>query len=73
MALFSGQVLMERYRIVRLLGQGGFGAVYRAWDLTFELPCALKENSETSQAAQNQFLKEARMLRTLRHPNLPVV
>jgi serine/threonine protein kinase len=27
-----GDVLQGRYRIVRLVGQGGFGAVYRAWD-----------------------------------------
>ena len=46
MPLNTGQVLNNRYRVVKLLGQGGFGAVYRAWDLTFNLPCALKENLE---------------------------
>jgi hypothetical protein len=55
MPLAVGQVLKDRYRIIRLLGQGGFGAVYRAWDTTFETPCAIKENFETSEPARRQF------------------
>ncbi|MBN1149006.1 MAG: serine/threonine protein kinase, partial [Anaerolineales bacterium] len=73
MPLAQGQTLHNRYRIVGLLGQGGFGAVYRAWDITFEIPCAIKENTETSEAAQRQFLREAKLLHVLRHPNLPLV
>ena len=71
--LSTGQILNNRYRIVRLLGQGGFGAVYRAWDVNLSLPCALKENTETSPEAARQFLREAQLLHTLRHPNLPLV
>jgi hypothetical protein len=56
MPLSPGQILNNRYRIVKILGQGGFGAVYRAWDTTFDLPIALKENTETSPEAQRQFL-----------------
>ena len=73
MPLSQGQVLNNRYRIVRLLGQGGFGAVYRAWDTSFSLPCAVKENTESTPEAQRQFMREAQMLHTLRHPNLPLV
>ncbi|MFC1878604.1 serine/threonine protein kinase [Chloroflexota bacterium] len=73
MALQTGQVLNNRYRIVKLLGQGGYGAVYRAWDINFQMPCAVKENTETGQDAQRQFLREAKILHTLRHDCLPLV
>ncbi len=67
------QVIHNRYQIIRLVGQGGFGAVYQVWDTTLKLTCALKENFETSTAAQRQFLHEATILAKLRHPNLPRV
>ena len=73
MPLTPGQVLNARYRIVSLLGQGGFGAVYRAWDLTLKTPCAVKENFDTSPEAVRQFEREASLLAGLRHPNLPRV
>jgi serine/threonine protein kinase len=73
MSLSTGQILHNRYRIVKLLGMGGFGAVYRAWDTTFSIPCAVKENLDISPGAQRQFMREAKMLRTLKHPNLPLV
>jgi eukaryotic-like serine/threonine-protein kinase len=73
MPLNTGQVLNNRYRIVKLLGQGGFGAVYRAWDNNLKGPCALKENLDTSTNAQDQFAREASLLYNLRHANLPRV
>jgi serine/threonine-protein kinase len=73
MPLTPGQILNTRYRIVSLLGQGGFGAVYRAWDLNLHVPCAVKENLDTSDIAQRQFEHEATILATLHHPSLPRV
>lgn len=73
MSLEQGQVLNNRYRIDALLGKGGFGAVYRGWDTSFDMACAIKENNETSQDAQRQFQREAQLLHTLRHANLPLV
>lgn len=70
MALSTGTIIHQRYRVVNLLGQGGFGAVYRAWDLNLSRPCALKENLETSPEAQKQFTREAVILANLIHPNL---
>ncbi|MBN1872750.1 MAG: serine/threonine protein kinase [Anaerolineae bacterium] len=70
-------VLQNRYRIVRLLGQGGMGAVYRAWDLRLKMPVALKEmraqpglDSTTLSELRQQFRQEAAVLARLSHPNL---
>ncbi|MBP8948981.1 MAG: protein kinase [Candidatus Promineofilum sp.] len=73
MTLSTGQVLENRYRIVSLLGQGGMGAVYRAWDLNLRVPVALKENLDLSLVSREQFEREALLLAQLNHPNLPRV
>jgi len=71
--LKAGTILNNRYRIVQLMGRGGFGAVYRAWDQTLNRPCALKENQEASAQAIRQFSQEAILLANLNHPCLPRV
>jgi eukaryotic-like serine/threonine-protein kinase len=71
MTLNTGTIIVNRYRIVKLLGQGGFGAVYNAWDLNLNRACALKENLDTSPEAESQFVREAQVLANLAHPNLP--
>jgi len=73
MPLEQGNILNDRYRILSILGQGGFGAVYRAADMTLKRPCAVKENLDTTAEAQRQFEKEAIVLAQLSHPNLPRV
>ena len=70
--LGRGTVLANRYRIERLLGCGGFGAVYLATDTRFQQrQVAIKENHDP--AVLNAFLKEAELLATLQHPHLPRV
>ncbi|MBN1921328.1 MAG: SUMF1/EgtB/PvdO family nonheme iron enzyme [Anaerolineae bacterium] len=77
MALNQGQLLQNRYRVVTLLGEGGMGAVYRAWDLRLKVSVALKEMTpqpglEVSMLAQlrGQFEQEAVTLARLSHPHL---
>ena len=75
MALPPGTLLLGRYRIERVLGQGGFGAVYLAFDEILEQPCAVKENRSFSSDGGRQFLRRRapQFLANLRHPNLPRV
>jgi eukaryotic-like serine/threonine-protein kinase len=66
-------LLQGRYRLENELGRGGFGAVYKAWDINLSRPCAVKENLDTSTEAARQFAREANVLANLSHPNLPRV
>jgi serine/threonine protein kinase len=73
MPLETGVILNQRYRILSILGQGGMGAVYHAIDLNLGVDVALKENLYLSEEFARQFKREAVMLATLKHPNLPRV
>lgn len=70
----SGLQLQNRYRIIRLLGEGGYGAVYLVEDMRLGGKyLALKESFDNSGEAQQQFQLEARLLANLIHPHLPRV
>ncbi|NMC79063.1 MAG: serine/threonine protein kinase [Chloroflexi bacterium] len=79
--LKAGEVLRGRYRINRIIGQGGVGSIYLADDLRLEgRQCALKEvehdrtlPEDLLREAREQFLREATVLARLDHPNLPKV
>jgi len=78
--LQPGVILGRRYEIKRLLKAGGMGSVYEALDSRFEKQSvALKEmlNQSTGTAEQqymiDRFKEEAKILRNLRHLNLPGV
>ncbi len=79
--LKAGEILRGRYRINRIIGQGGMGSIYLADDLRLSgRLCALKEvehdrslSPELLQQAREQFFREATILARLDHPNLPKV
>ena len=73
MDILPDSTLNSRYRIIRQLGKGGMGAVYLAYDIALEHEVALKTNLQSSEHGSQQFLREARLLARLRHPNLPRV
>ena len=61
------------YRVESLLGRGGMGVVYRAWDLSLERPVALKliapELAE-DERFRARFLREPRLAASLDHPGV---
>jgi Tol biopolymer transport system component/predicted Ser/Thr protein kinase len=73
MSLEEGSILHDRYRIDGQLGKGGMGAVYLAFDQTLQIKVALKENLNLNPESERQFHREASLLASLRHPNLPRV
>ncbi|MEN6392968.1 MAG: serine/threonine protein kinase, partial [Anaerolineaceae bacterium] len=77
--LKPGEILRSRYKINRIIGQGGMGSIYLADDLRLEgRQCALKEvehdrslPEDLLKEAKEQFQREAVILARLDHPNLP--
>lgn len=64
--------LSNRYRIVRVIGQGGLARVYQAEDQLLSRVVAIKELSEEKiPQAIERFQQEAKILASLSHPNLP--
>jgi serine/threonine protein kinase len=70
---YLGEVLDGKYRIEKLLGKGGMGAVYLATHLGTERPVALKiiapEFMRQGEFVE-RFKREARAAGRLRHPNV---
>lgn len=66
-------ILQQRYQLEILLGQGGFGSVYRAHDQRLQQTVAIKETIDHTPDRVRQFEYEAHLLAGLRHPALPAV
>ena len=73
-------LVADRYRLVKMLGAGGMGIVWQAWDSRLRRPVALKmlrtqpELSEGErQLATDRAMREARITAGLHHPHAVTV
>jgi hypothetical protein len=68
----AGTILLGRYRILGLIGHGGMGEVYRAYDLILNQAVALKflGQGQMSEGALARFRNEVRIARQVSHPNV---
>jgi eukaryotic-like serine/threonine-protein kinase len=62
-----------RYKIVGELGRGGFGCVYRAFDVSVGRPVAVKVLTERGNDVLARFRNEAQVAGNLRHENIVTV
>jgi serine/threonine protein kinase len=64
---------LNRYKLTALLGQGGMGAVFKAYDLTLQRDVAVKimhPHIASQPDFQERFLQEARTAARLNHPGI---
>jgi Protein kinase domain len=61
------------YRIEEVIGRGGMGVVYRAYDLRLKRPVALKliaPSLATDERFRERFARESELVMSLEHPNV---
>ena len=74
----QGEQIEDRYLIRSKIGEGGVGAVYRAFDKHLNREVAIKrvlssESSEGIEEATEAMLQEATSLCSLQHPNIVTI
>lgn len=70
--LKSGEILDQKYRIVKLLGRGGSGYVYLAENIKIGKKWAIKE-IDCKKESRDYLYAEVEILKKLDHPSMPTV
>jgi serine/threonine-protein kinase len=69
----AGALIGQKYRLARLLGEGGMGAVWAATNELIERAVAIKlmqPSLATNAEALHRFFNEARICASIRHPGI---
>jgi tetratricopeptide (TPR) repeat protein len=64
---------LPAFRVSKLLGQGGFGAVFKAERVSDGSPCAIKVARADNATAGDSLVREADALRAVGPPHVPAV
>jgi eukaryotic-like serine/threonine-protein kinase len=75
-ALAVGGVVDNKYRVDAVIGQGGMGAVFRAWDLRLERAVAIKvvrADLLGDPESRARFRRESQIVARLQHPAIVTV
>jgi predicted Ser/Thr protein kinase len=62
-----------KYEVVELIGEGGFGRVFKGLDPDLKRPVAIKTCSLTEPEMRERFFREAEIAAKLHHPNITTV
>lgn len=62
-----------KYQVLELVGEGGFGRVYRGFDPTLKREVAIKTCHLHSADLRQRFIQEAEIAASLRHPGIVTV
>jgi serine/threonine-protein kinase len=76
MAVHVGELIVGRYELEELVGEGGMSTVYRAYDTVLERRVAIKvlhEHFSRDPEYVERFRREARAIARLAHPNIVTV
>jgi len=67
-----GNIIDETYRVLQMVGDGGFGVVYECQELDLDRTVALKmlKPDVTGEREMRRFLAEGKNLASLNHPNV---
>jgi hypothetical protein len=75
-AMAVGAVIDGKYRVDAVIGQGGMGAVFRAWDLRLERAVAIKvvrADLLSDPDSRARFRRESQIVARLQHPAIVTV
>jgi len=75
-AIGLGVIVDNKYRVDAIVGQGGMGAVFRAWDVRLERDVAIKVVRGDLLAdpdSRERFRRESQIVARLQHPSIVTV